>query len=165
MADKSKIEWTEALRRRFWGYVDHGADGCWLWLSGFFDSGYGQFRAGAYKIRAHRAAWALTRGPIPDGICVLHSCDNPPCVNPAHLFLGTHADNAADREAKGRGVFVVPPPMPGEANPAAKLDWETVRRIRARAAEGSSLRQLSTQFGISPSQAGNIVRGSCWRDT
>lgn len=64
--------------------------------------GYGKLKSDDGLIGAHRASWILANGPIPDGLCVLHRCDNPPCVNPAHLWVGTHADNAADKVAKGR---------------------------------------------------------------
>lgn len=97
----------------FWGHVQRGgADECWLWLAGRTTAGYGHLTWGVNKNKrrdgdkkrryAHRISWTLTRGKIPIGICVLHKCDNPPCVNPSHLFLGTYADNARDKCAKGR---------------------------------------------------------------
>jgi len=78
--------------------------GCWVWTGFRNAQGYGHFALDGYKVgRAHRASWVLHRGSIPTGLCVLHRCDNPSCVNPDHLFLGTDADNAHDRDAKGRG--------------------------------------------------------------
>lgn len=81
--------------------------GCWEWMGSYFGTGYGQFTVRMGRTRknwiAHRYAWARTFGPIPDGLWVLHRCDNPKCVRPDHLFLGTHADNMADMKAKGRG--------------------------------------------------------------
>jgi hypothetical protein len=87
---------------RFWEKVQKG-DGCWVWSGGLI-SGYGRFvvRHGLY-VRAYRFSYELANGPIPDGLFVCHRCDNPPCVNPAHLFLGTCKDNFEDMRAKGRG--------------------------------------------------------------
>lgn len=89
---------------RFWDKVCFGQpDACWEWAGARKGSqGYGEFGVNRMPATAHRVAWELTHGPIPDGLFVLHRCDNPPCCNPAHLFLGTHQDNMADRDAKGR---------------------------------------------------------------
>jgi hypothetical protein len=90
---------------RFWDKVDRsgGPDACWPWTAFRYASGYGQFGvAGVAPIRANRYAWMAVHGRIPDGLWVLHHCDNPPCCNPAHLFLGTAQDNVDDMVAKGR---------------------------------------------------------------
>ncbi len=90
-------------RERFLSLIDRtGPNGCWLWRGRFFRSGYGVFyQAGKYR-KTNRVAWEIFVGPIPAGLHVLHHCDNPSCVNPAHLWLGTHSDNMADKVAKGR---------------------------------------------------------------
>jgi len=162
MGDKSAIHWTDALVKRFWSYVNKREAGeCWPWVGGRFARGYGQFRAGRRKVKAHRCAYELTFGLPRDR--VLHRCDNPPCCNPAHLFDGSLSDNAGDRERKGRSAPIPWSPKPGELNPAAKIGRGEVDLIRQRASAGEPQRALATAFGLSQSQIGNIVRGQSWR--
>lgn len=91
---------SEAVR--FWTYVQRGT-GCWVWTASRYPGGYGQFRRKGGPLRGtHRVAWELARGPIPEGLHVCHRCDNPVCVRPSHLWLGTHSENMQDAHRKGR---------------------------------------------------------------
>lgn len=145
------------VEERFAAKVDRSGD-CWLWTGArrLPERRYGLFHWNGPKA-AHRVAWQLAHGPIPDGMLVCHSCDNPPCVNPAHLFLGTNADNAADRVAKGRSARTS-----GEAHPQARLTALQVDAIRASHRAGSSLRALARQHAISPTHVQRLVRGEQW---
>jgi hypothetical protein len=97
---------TKTLAERFWEKVDRQAEGCWNWKAAKQHNGYGYLHAGGGKTRkparAHRVSWELHNGPIPEGLWVLHKCDNPSCVRPDHLFLGDRVDNMNDAAAKGR---------------------------------------------------------------
>lgn len=93
---------TEITKKRFIEKVSFEAlTGCWIW-SGAVQHAYGKFRIGLKEVRAHRASWEIHKGPIPDGMSVLHQCDTPLCVNPDHLFIGTQQENMNDRKTKGR---------------------------------------------------------------
>ncbi len=147
------------LEQRFSEMITKGAtpDDCWSW-AGTKTDGYGMIRSGrgGRMVLAHRVSYQLSRGPIPDGICVLHKCDNPPCTNPEHLFLGTRADNNADKAAKGRwrgGCLL------GEANPAAKLTWGQVAEIRA---SGLSQSSIAKTYGVDQKTISLIKRGITW---
>lgn len=165
MGESTNIQWTDVLKERFWSYVDRrGQEECWPWIAGKFTNGYGQFRAGKRKVKAHRCAYELTNGHIEDGLRVLHRCDNPPCCNPQHLFKGTDLDNVRDCVLKGRHRSIPPPGRPGAANPSAKVTTDIVFNIRQQAQSGASQRSLAVKHGLSQSQVGNIVRGQCWQD-
>jgi DNA-binding Xre family transcriptional regulator len=91
----------ELDEHRFWSKVDTTGE-CWLWMGSRRPLGYGAVKVGGRVLHAHRVAYELTHGSIPEGFVVMHRCDNPPCVNPAHLHLGTRSENTRDMHAKGR---------------------------------------------------------------
>ena len=146
------------IAERFWEKVSK-TDGCWLWTASLTRGGYGQFplRKGVIR-RAHRIAWELTNGPVPDGLWVLHQCDNPPCVRPDHLFLGTPKDNTADKIAKGRSN------MPhGSARPQAKISEADVIAIRNARAQGATGAELARQYGVHRTAIYHICQRDYWR--
>lgn len=143
----------------FWSKVDRTGD-CWPWTGCKNWAGYGKVGVENQLKGTHRVAWELTNGPIPDGLHVCHRCDNPPCCNPDHLFLGTRSDNMRDAWAKGRGVHQV---MHGEQHGMAKVTEADVREIRTRyAAGGVTQAALAAVYGISDVQVSNIVRHKNW---
>lgn len=150
-----KIPLAERMQR----YTDRsgGPDTCWPWTRSRNADGYGKAGVGTRaEMRAHRAAWQVAYGAIPDGMCVLHHCDNPACCNPRHLFLGTNVDNIADKVAKGRQRG----PQPGERNHSAKLTDQQALEIRERyAAGGVRQRQIAAEYGVGQSQISRVVRG------
>jgi len=150
------------LTERFWEKVDRSGDGCWQWIArSRAHFGYGSFNIGGRggrQEKAHRVAWMLTFGPIPEGMQVLHHCDNPPCCRPGHLFLGTHADNVADMDAKGRRIT---PDRRGERG-RARLKVAQVATIRKRLAAGELQRVIARDFGVAVSTIGEIARGATW---
>jgi hypothetical protein len=165
----------ESVRRRFWKYVQKSPV-CWTWVGTRRPDGYGVIGLGAKElglIRAHVLSWILHGGVKPGrGRFVCHRCDNPPCVNPEHLFEGTSKDNYRDMRSKGRHSD--PPrqfgddnyrrkfPPFGEKNPAAKLTWSKVTRLRELFAEGWRVPDLSRKFGVSRGAVHKIVKGQSW---
>lgn len=143
--------------QRLWNGVAKGGDGdCWEWQGAKDGWGYGTI--GVRELgpsRAHRVAYVLTHGPIPDGLVIMHSCDNPPCCNPAHLSLGTHQDNMTDRDAKGRR----PPPPLGEDNWVATISNKDVLEIRRASASGESYASIARRLGASADYVSRIARG------
>lgn len=132
-------------------YIPEPNSGCWLWLAAVGSSGHGQFfirkstkRKGI--INAHRASWLIYKGLIGPLDLVLHSCDNPYCVNPDHLFIGSHKDNMRDCANKGR--IVVPASACGDKNPAAILSDDDVINIRS---SSETVRCLAKSYGVSSS--------------
>jgi hypothetical protein len=151
---------------RFWAKVDKSGE-CWLWQASTDECGYGQMNIAGRLTRAHRIAWTIMRGPIPDGLYVCHNCpggDDPRCVNPAHLFLGTAKENSRDMVAKGRHVVVGKRTTGrcGEDHHGAKLTAQRVREIRAASAEGVSGCALSRQYGVSERTIRDVLKKRYW---
>lgn len=165
------------IAARFWEKVDTSGD-CWIWTGSKNPNGYGQLTIDNRCTTAHRVSWAIHNGGIPDGLHVLHHCDNPACIRPEHLFLGTHTDNMRDAAAKGRSASQVhrarwckgprtqkqiEGQVRGERNAAAKLTSSDVIAIRALAASKVTFANIAKQFGISSRYAQRIVAREFWR--
>lgn len=134
------------------------ATGCWEW-TGYRLKGYGQLRVRRRPVLAHRLSWEIANGrPAPDGLHVLHSCDNPPCCNPAHLRLGTDAENIADMDRRGRRA-----PSRGERNSHARLTADQVREIRALSAAGHAPDDVAGRFGVTGQTIRSIRGRHSWR--
>ena len=131
---------------------------CWDWQGRLDDGGYGSMTLRGSTILVHRIAWIIDNGEIPKGMNILHKCDNPKCVNPDHLFLGTHFDNMRDMAAKGRA-----PKRPGSKNPNSKLNESKVREIKNLLANGKTRKYVSTTFEVSLSTIDRIINKKSWR--
>lgn len=159
------IEITPETTDYFWSRVDQSPHpkGCWIWRGGRrgqrSDHRYGVIGTGRHRPGAHRYSWALHNGPIPDGLDILHKCDNPVCVNPAHLFPGTHQQNMEDRNNKKRAAG-----LRGAENKASKLTQAQVDEIRKLCAKGYSNRELGEMYGVSNTSIYYIRHGINWPD-
>lgn len=153
---------------RFWRFVDKGntPDGCWLWMGAIDNGGYGVFSPGTQAPQgrhASRFSWFLANGEIPTGMLVCHHCDNRRCVNPAHLFLGTYADNNRDASRKGRHPSQVNHGChAGIANGRARLTPEQVLEIRRRYMPRLG-GKLAREFGVQPTTIVHIVHRMIWK--
>lgn len=156
--------------------------GCWLWMGASSRRGYGALRVRGRLERAHRLAWILAGRGNPGTLHVLHRCDNPTCVNPDHLFLGTHAENMADMSHKGRSFAQQHPDRMrrgeahhlrlhpehaarGERNGQAKLSRLDVQEIRRRLALGEQHKLIALDFGVSRPTVSMIAAGRIWAQT
>lgn len=156
------------LSERILSKINIDADtGCWDWMGCRFVSGYGQIINNRKKLLTHRVSYEQHRGPIPAGMCVCHTCDNRACINPKHLFLGTNAENVADKVAKGRqavGAKITAnrrnTGARGTESGNAKLTDADV--ISIRAANGVLQRELAARYGVDQSQISNIRAGKRW---
>ena len=144
-------------RERYWEKVDVcEPNECWPWIGAKVGGGYGSFKLRQKMVYAHRLAWILANGRIPNGLCVLHHCDNRSCCNPVHLWLGTYSDNARDMMRKGRGGR-------GAQNGNSKLTRADVRAIRSLYAAGKyTQREIGDQFGVANNTVSLIVNYKRW---
>jgi len=160
----SKYDHTVPIEVRFWKSVKKTKT-CWNW-TGYTREGYGAIGYHGKQPSVHRVSWEIHYGPIPEGLYVCHKCDNPLCVNPRHLFLGTHQDNMQDMMAKGRnGAITHPEKAPrGERNGMAKLTKDLVLEIRSRYAVGEiSQRALGEEYGVDQGLICGIVNRRGWK--
>lgn len=154
------------MEDRFWEKVEKTKD-CWLWKASKNNMGYGMFQKASpeNKKLAHRVSWEIAFGDLLPDQKVLHTCDNPACVRPDHLFVGTMKDNTQDMVKKGRGRHQA---HPGEGNGFAKLTWGMVRGIRKRWKESSGgvvlQAQLAEEYGVCFSNINHIVSGRTWKE-
>ncbi len=168
------------LADRFWEKVQRENPRwpwCWVWTGCTPQgprAGYGVIEHHRVAVRAHRVSWELAFGPIPQGMNVCHRCDNPRCVNPSHLFLGTQADNMADAARKNRmrswATTATPQQRkklgrPGELSASAKITRNDVALIRARHAAGDRQVDIAADYGITQTQVSRIVLHHAWRET
>lgn len=146
------------LPKRFWARVKKGHKReCWPWIGAQVSAGYGAIIVNGKQESAHRIAWMIENGTIPDGLFVLHHCDNPCCCNPSHLFLGTNRDNIQDcvRKCRNNAPY-------GSAQHLAKLTDAQAKEIVLRFQAGEMQKDLAREFGLNKVTVWNIVRGHAW---
>lgn len=148
----------EQAKAWFFSHLDKQPTGCWHWTGSMEKRwGYGRLRIGTRSHKAHRFSYLLHFGQIPNGLLVCHHCDNRRCVNPEHLFLGTHKDNLDDMARKGRKAV-----KRGEASHYAKLNSRQVSEIRALRSQGNTLAQIAKDFGVCFQTVSHIVNRKTW---
>jgi len=147
------------IKSKFYEKIDKAGPGdCWNWLGAINDSGYGIVSLGGRNLRAHRVSWELkNKKQIPDGKCVLHRCDNRPCVNPDHLFLGTRADNVSDMDDKGRRKSGI-----GNGSGQAKLSEADISEIWKATFRGETNREIAGKYGVSHTSIWQVLNGRTW---
>jgi hypothetical protein len=160
MSEKVRLH---KLPARVANKIDVSGD-CWLWTASTITNGYGHLRINGKLILSHRFVWEFFNGPVPLGLYVLHKCDVRNCVNPEHLFIGTHRDNAIDMFDKGRGYT-----PKGEGHGRSKLTQEQVSEIRSLYKKGTNVQSeysqaaLAKKFGVTPGHIHRIVSNRLWK--
>jgi hypothetical protein len=156
------MKMRKSLEQRFMEKVHpEPMSGCWLWGGCIDSKGYGQIRRGANTLgvaQATAVSLGLRGVVVPAGMVVCHRCDNPPCVNPDHLFIGTHKDNSDDKIRKGRGN-----PVKGVGHYQARITDSDVISIRRAYKGGATLKELSATYGLNTSAIGHVVVGRTWK--
>lgn len=152
---------TIPIEERLWGRVRYSGD-CWMYSGPITADGYGFLSYLNKRWLAHRLAWHMTNGPIPEGMLVCHHCDIRPCINPAHLYVGTYADNNRDTRTRGRHGCGRRH-LHGELNGHAKLTAEQVMAIRQRRLAGEQYDLLAEEYGVTRWTIGDIERGKSWQ--
>lgn len=162
------LKGTEA-ETRFWAKVCK-SDGCWNWQAAVNEKGYGVFAIGKFTFKAHRLSYLFCCGEFDDGLCLLHSCDNPKCVKPSHLKIGDRNDNNQDMKAKGRhrrGGSKTPVDRckyeRGQSHHNAKINEDIVRELRRDQLAGMSYSKLAKKYGINQTTAHSIAKGKLWK--
>lgn len=157
-----KCRYSKPAGERLLMHVDKLENGCWVWNRASTHGGYGVMTFNGERIGTHRLSYECFVGPIPAGLHVLHKCDNPPCCNPEHLFLGTPMDNTLDKMRKGRcGIRNLPF---GESHKRSKLTDQKVREIRSLYATGKiSQKTLCGMFGVTNGSIQPLLLGKTWR--
>ena len=155
-------EYSPSTLVRFWAKVDvRGLGECWPWMGSTTPSGYGELRLerSRKKKPAHVISYEIKNGAMPSGLLACHTCDNPPCCNPGHLFSGSHKDNAADASAKGR---LRTGPSKGSQNANSRLTEDDVRQIRVLITAGHTNMAIGAKYGVTHSMVSMIRRGLSW---
>lgn len=149
-----------SLEEKFWEKVDKkGEDECWNWKGALNKDRYGQFNYKGKPKLSHIVSYILVHGNVPKGLFILHKCNNPSCVNPKHLYIGTQADNMKQMVKDGRSLY-------GEKNPNSKLNWEIVNKIRAEYVNDRNItiRKLSNKYNMPLGTIQNIIEDKTWKD-
>ena len=152
---------SRTLEDRFWEKVEvRGKDDCWKWKGSRAREEYGNIWGGKRLEKAHRVSYKINIGEIPKGMCVCHTCSNPYCVNPNHLWLGTQLDNIRYRGERGRNAIVK-----GKYNGRSKLTREIVKRIRKlHSKNGVSITEIAKMFKVAPNTIHYVVKNITWKD-